>query len=79
MYMALREARFAKAGFVISAAEKLLDSFYPVLSPDRADRAFQRGAEQLLEHLFPLRSDHAHILIDEAFSFLARRPGWRAA
>ncbi len=37
MYMALREARFAEAGFVIGAAEKLLDSFYPVLSPGRAD------------------------------------------
>jgi hypothetical protein len=79
MYMALRDARFAKAGSVIGAAEKLLDAFYPVLSPDRANRAFQRGSEQLLQHLLPLRGDHAHVLVDEAFSFLSQLPGWRAA
>ena len=79
MYMALREARFTQAGFVIGAAEKLLDSFYPVLSPARADRAFQRGNRQLLEHLFPIRGDHAHVIIDEAFSFLSGLPAWRAA
>jgi len=72
-FLALRDARHSRAGFTLNSTLKILDSFYPVLpEPDR-DRAFQRGIASVEEHLFYLRGEPPHILIDEAFDFVSRR------
>ena len=56
-----------------AAAERGLNSFYPVL-PDRdANASFQDGMADLKLHLFPRRNEHRHVLLDAAFAFMRSR------
>jgi len=56
-----------------AAAERGLDSLYPVLPDPDANASFQDGMADLKLHLFPRRNEHRHVLLDAAFAFMRSR------
>lgn len=70
LFLAVRDSRHENGASVVRAAEKYLDSFYPVLpNPDR-DRPFQEGISQLQTHLSPVGRQPGYVIAEHAFSFL---------
>ncbi len=75
LFLCIRGERVGRAGLVLPRAERHLDAACRELfaGDDARERVFRHGADALLEHLHPTRSEPHHVLAYLGLLALERR------